>query len=488
MLKLDNNALLRDAAYIDGEWRQARSGARFAVKNPATGEVIAEIADLAEEDVRDAIAAADRAWGPWRKKTAKERAVLMRKWYELMMAAQEDLARLMTAEQGKPLAESRGEIAYGASFIEWFAEEGKRIYGDVIPTNAQGRRILVMKEPVGVVAAITPWNFPNAMITRKVGPALAAGCPVVIKPAQLTPLSALALAELAHRAGIPKGVVNVVPSTKSARIGKELTENPLVRKFSFTGSTEVGKQLMRQCASTVKKVSFELGGNAPFIVFDDADLDAAVKGAMASKFRNMGQTCVCANRFLVQDGVYDAFAEKLAAAVRALKVGDGMMPGIDQGPLINEAAVEKVEELIGEATKKGAKISLGGKRHALGSTFFEPTIVRDVTPGMAFAREEIFGPVVTLFRFKEEADAIAMANDTEYGLAAYFYARDVGRIFRVTEGLEYGIVGVNEGIISTEVAPFGGMKESGIGREGSKYGIEGFLEIKYVAMGGLGMA
>ena len=485
MLKLDNNALLRDAAYIDGEWRSARSGARFAVKNPATGEVIAEVADLDETDARDAIEAAGRAWGPWRARTAKERAVLMRKWYELMMAAQEDLARLMTAEQGKPLAESRGEVAYGASFIEWFAEEGKRIYGDVIPTNAAGRRIVVMKEPVGVVAAITPWNFPNAMITRKVGPALAAGCPVVIKPAQLTPLSALALGELAHRAGIPKGVFNVVPSTRSSRVGKELTENPLVRKFSFTGSTEVGKQLMRQCASTVKKLSLELGGNAPFIVFDDADLDAAVKGAMASKFRNMGQTCVCANRFLVQDGVYEAFAEKLAKAVSALTIGNGMLRGIEQGPLINMAAVEKVEELIGDATGKGAKITLGGKRHALGGTFFEPTIVRDVTTDMAVAREEIFGPVVTLFRFKEDAEAIRMANDTEYGLAAYFYARDVGRIFRTMEGLEYGIIGINEGIISTEVAPFGGMKESGIGREGSKYGIEGFLEIKYAAIGGL---
>src|SRR5258705_6083538 len=379
MLKLDNNALIREAAYIEGEWRGARRGGGLGGKNPATGEVIAEVADLDEADVRDAIEAANRAWGPWRAKTAKERAVLMRKWYELMMAAQEDLAQLMTAEQGKPLAESRGEIAYGASFIEWFAEEGKRVYGDVIPTNAHGRRIIVMKEPIGVVGAVTPWNFPNAMITRKVGPALAAACPIVIKPAQLTPLSALALAELAHRAGIPNGVFNVVPSTRSSRVGKELTENPLVRKFSFTGSTEVGKQLMRQCASTVKKLSLELGGNAPFIVFDDADLDAAVKGAMASKFRNMGQTCVCANRFLVQDAVYDAFAERLAKAVTALKIGNGMMPGVEQGPLINMAAVEKVEQLIGEATSKGAAIALGGKRHALGGTFFEPTIVRDVT-------------------------------------------------------------------------------------------------------------
>jgi succinate-semialdehyde dehydrogenase/glutarate-semialdehyde dehydrogenase len=486
MLKLDNNSLLRDGAYIDGTWEAAGSGARFSVTNPATNDVIAEVADCDEQDAKRAIEAAQRAWGPWRAKTAKERAVLMRRWYELIMAAQEDLAQLMTAEQGKPLAESRGEIAYGASFIEWFAEEGKRIYGDMIPTNAPGRRILVMKEPVGVVAAVTPWNFPNAMITRKVGPALAAGCPVVIKPAQLTPLSALALAELATRAGIPKGVFNVVPSSQSARVGKELTENPLVRKFSFTGSTEIGKQLMRQCASTVKNFSLELGGNAPFIVFDDADLDAAVKGAMLSKFRNMGQTCVCANRFLVQDGVYDAFEAKLGKAVAALKVGDGMMPGVEQGPLINMAAVEKVEQLLADARQKGAHIATGGKRHRLGGSFFEPTIVRDATPDMAFAKEEIFGPVVTLFRFKDEAEAIRMANDTEFGLAAYFYARDVGRIFRVGEGLEYGIIGVNEGIISTEVAPFGGMKESGVGREGSKYGIEGFLEIKYVAMGGLG--
>ena len=486
MLKLDNNALLRDQAYIDGKWRSARAGARFAVKNPATGEVIAEVADLLEEDVREAIEAADRAWAAWRTKTAKERAVILRKWYELTMACQEDLAQLMTAEQGKPLAESRGEIAYGASFIEWFAEEGKRVYGDVIPTNAPGRRIIVMKEPVGVVAAITPWNFPNAMITRKVGPALAAGCPCVIKPSSLTPLSALALAELAHRAGIPAGVFNVVTSSKSAAVGKELTANRLVRKFSFTGSTSIGKQLMAQCASTVKKVSLELGGNAPFVVFDDADLDEAVKGAIASKFRNMGQTCVCANRFLVQDGVYDAFAEKLGRAVAALKVGNGAAAGVEQGPLINMAAVEKVEELIEDGLKHGAKIQQGGKRHALGGTFFEPSVIREASPAMAFAREEIFGPVATLFRFHDDAEAVRMANDTEYGLAAYFYARDVGRIFRVLEGLEYGIVGVNEGIISTEVAPFGGMKESGTGREGSKYGIEGFLEIKYVALGGIG--
>ncbi len=487
MLKLENNSLLRDMAFYDGGWHGASSGARFPVKNPATGEVIAEVADLDEEAVRKAIEAAHRAFPAWRGKTAKERATVMRRWYELMMAAQEDLAQLMTAEQGKPLAESRGEIAYGASFVEWFAEEGKRLYGDVIPTNIRGRRIIVIREPVGVVAAVTPWNFPNAMITRKVAPALAAGCTAVIKPAQLTPLSALALAELAQRAGLPKGVFNIVTSSHSARAGKELTENPLVRKFSFTGSTPVGKQLMRQCASTVKKVSLELGGNAPFIVFDDADLEAAVAGAMVSKFRNMGQTCVCANRFLIQDGIYDAFSEKLARAVSALKVGNGAAPGIEQGPLINMAAVEKVEELLSEATGKGAKIALGGKRHSLGGTFFEPTIVRDVTTEMAFAREEIFGPVVTLFRFHDDEEAIRLANDTEYGLAAYFYARDVGRIWRVMEGLEYGIVGVNEGIISTEVAPFGGMKESGIGREGSKYGIDEFVEIKYVALGGLGI-
>jgi succinate-semialdehyde dehydrogenase/glutarate-semialdehyde dehydrogenase len=486
MLKLDDPNLLRRDAYIDGAWVPARDGARFAVKNPATGETLAEIADCLEEETRRAIEAAHRAWGPWRGKTAKERAGLMQAWYRLMMAAKEDLARLMTAEQGKPLSESRGEIAYGAGFIEWFAEEGKRLYGDIIPTNAAGRRILVTKEPVGVVGAVTPWNFPNAMITRKAGPALAAGCPIVVKPASATPLSALALAELAARAGIPHGVFNVVTSTRSARVGKELTENPLVRKFSFTGSTETGKALMRQCASTVKKISLELGGNAPFIVFDDADLDEAVKGAMASKFRNMGQTCVCANRFLVQDRVYDAFATKLGVAVAGLKIGDGLDEGVEQGPLINMDAVEKVEALIADGVARGAKLTLGGKRHALGRTFFQPTILRDATPEMDFAREEIFGPVAALFRFGDEAEAIRLANDTQYGLAAYFYARDVGRIFRVMEGLEYGIIGINEGIISTEIAPFGGMKESGMGREGSKYGIDGFVEIKYAALGGLG--
>jgi succinate-semialdehyde dehydrogenase/glutarate-semialdehyde dehydrogenase len=402
------------------------------------------------------------------------------------MANQEDLAIIMTSEQGKPLAEARGEVAYGASFIEWFAEEGKRIYGDVIPHTQPGRRIVVLKQPIGVVAAITPWNFPNAMITRKCGPALAAGCPIVIKPPAETPLSALALAVLAERAGIPKGIFNIVTTAHSSRVGQELTANTLVRKFSFTGSTEIGKLLMRQCASTVKKVSLELGGNAPFIVFDDADLDAAVAGAMLSKFRNMGQTCVCANRIFVQDKVHDAFAAKLAAAAAAMKVGDGLADGVTQGPLINMEAVEKVERLVGDAVAKGAKLVTGGKRHALGHTFFEPTVLTGVTTQMPIAQEEIFGPVATLFRFSTEADAIRLANDTEYGLAAYFYARDIGRVWRVAEALEYGIVGINEGIISTEVAPFGGMKESGIGREGSKYGIEDFLEVKYLAMGGIG--
>jgi succinate-semialdehyde dehydrogenase / glutarate-semialdehyde dehydrogenase len=486
MLKLSDSALLRDLSYVDGAWTPADSGARFAVKNPATGETLAEMADFGEAETRRAIEAAHAALSAWRRKTAKERAGLMRKWFELIMGAQEDLARIMTAEQGKPLAETRGEVAYGASFIEWFAEEGKRVYGDVIPTTQAGRRILVLKEPIGVVAAITPWNFPNAMITRKCAPALAAGCTFLIKPAAETPLSALALAELAHRAGIPRGVFNVVATSQAAKVGGELTANPLVRKFSFTGSTEIGKLLMRQCASTVKKVSLELGGNAPFIVFDDADLDAAADGAMLSKFRNMGQTCVCANRILVQDKVYDAFAEKLAARVVKLKLGSGFDDGVTQGPLINMEAVEKVERLLKQARTGGAKLVMGGKRHALGGTFFEPTVLRDVTPDMDIAREEIFGPVATLFRFKTDEDAIRIANDTQYGLAAYFYARDVGRIWRVAEALEYGILGANEGIISTEVAPFGGMKESGIGREGSKYGIEDFLEIKYVALGGLG--
>jgi succinate-semialdehyde dehydrogenase/glutarate-semialdehyde dehydrogenase len=485
-LKLKDETLLKADAYVNGEWIGAASGARFPVTNPATGETIAEMANFDPADVRKAIEAANAAGPAWRAKTAKERAGLMRKWFELIMANQDDLARLMTAEQGKPLAETRGEVAYGASFVEWFAEEGKRIYGDIIPTFAAGKRVLVMKEPIGVVAAITPWNFPNAMITRKAAPALAAGCTFLIKPPSETPLSATALAELAHRAGIPKGVFNVVPSKMASKVGKELTESPLVRKFTFTGSTEIGKLLMAQCASTVKKVSLELGGNAPFIVFDDADLDAAADGAMVSKFRNMGQTCVCANRLLVQDGVHDAFAAKLAERVAKMKVGNGTDDGVTQGPLINMAAIEKVESLLSDAVSKGGKVATGGHRHSLGGTFFEPTIVTGVNDTMTIAREEIFGPVATLFRFRDEAEAIRMANDTEFGLAAYFYTRDLGRTFRMAEALEYGIVGVNEGIISTETAPFGGMKESGIGREGSKYGIEDFLEIKYVLVGGVG--
>jgi succinate-semialdehyde dehydrogenase / glutarate-semialdehyde dehydrogenase len=486
MMKLKDPQLLREKAYLNGEWVGADSGAVFEVTNPATGAVLARVPDMLEGETRRAIEAAAAAWPAWAAKTAKERAVVLRKWYELIMANQEDLAVIMTSEQGKPLSESRGEVAYGASFIEWFAEEGKRIYGDVIPPTQAGRRIIVLKQPIGVVAAITPWNFPNAMITRKCGPALAAGCPIVIKPPAETPLSALALAVLAERAGIPKGIFNIVTTAHSSRVGQEMTANTLVRKFSFTGSTEIGKLLMRQCASTVKKVSLELGGNAPFIVFDDADLDAAVTGAMLSKFRNMGQTCVCANRLFVQDKVYDAFAAKLADAAAAMKVGDGLADGVMQGPLINMEAIEKVEGLVNDAVRKGAKVLTGGKRHALGQTFFEPTVLTDVTAQMPIAQEEIFGPVATLFRFSTEADAIRLANDTEYGLAAYFYARDLGRVWRVAEALEYGIVGINEGIISTEVAPFGGMKESGIGREGSKYGIEDFLEVKYLAMGGLG--
>ena len=482
--RLDDMSLFRQQCYIDGAWVDADGGATLEVTNPATGEALGTIPKLGADETRRAIEAAERAWPAWRAKTAKERAGILRKWFDLMMANQEDLAVLMTLEQGKPLAESRGEIAYGASFVEWFAEEAKRVYGDTIPQHQNDKRIVVIKQPIGVVAAITPWNFPNAMITRKCAPALAAGCPVVIKPATATPYSALALAELAERAGIPAGVVNIL--TGSAReVGGELTGNPTVRKLSFTGSTEVGKILMQQCAGTVKKVSMELGGNAPFLVFDDADLDAAVEGAMMSKFRNTGQTCVCANRILVQDGVYDAFAAKLAAAVKNLKVGSGLEEGVTQGPLIDVAALEKVEEHVADAAAKGAKVAVGGERHERGGTFYQPTVLTGVTTDMKVTREETFGPVAPLFRFKTEDEGIAMANDTEFGLAAYFYARDLGRVWRVGEGLETGIVGINTGIISTEVAPFGGVKESGVGREGSKYGMDDFLEIKYLCMGGV---
>ncbi len=481
-LPLKNPNLLRQACYIDGAWVAADSGRTIEVTNPASGEKLGTIPDMGAAETRRAIEAANRAWGPWRAKTAKERAQILRRWFDLMMANQHDLAVILTAEQGKPLAEAKGEIAYAAAFIEWFAEEAKRVYGDMIPGHQVDKRILVMREPIGVCAAITPWNFPSAMITRKAGPALAAGCPMVVKPATQTPYSALALAALAEEAGIPAGVFSVV--TGSARaIGGEMTGNPTVRKVTFTGSTEIGKLLLEQCAKTVKKTSMELGGNAPFIVFDDADLDAAVAGAMASKYRNTGQTCVCANRLLVQDTVYDAFAEKLAAAVKKLRIGDGLKGETDQGPLIDAAAVAKVEEHIADALEKGARVVVGGKRHVLGGTFFEPTILADVTTKMKVTREETFGPVAPLFRFHTEAEAIRMANDTEFGLASYFYARDVGRIFRVSEALEYGIVGVNTGIISTEVAPFGGVKESGLGREGSKYGIDDFTEMKYVCLG-----
>jgi succinate-semialdehyde dehydrogenase/glutarate-semialdehyde dehydrogenase len=482
--RLSDMSLFRQQAFVDGAWIDADSGETIEVTNPANGEVLGTVPKLGAAETRRAIEAAERAWPAWRAKTGKERANIMRKWYDLMMANQEDLAVLMTLEQGKPLTESRGEIAYGASFVEWFAEEAKRVYGDTIPPHQADKRIVVIKQPIGVVAAITPWNFPNAMITRKCAPALAAGCPVVIKPATATPYSAFALAELAERAGLPKGILNVVTGSSGA-IGGELTANPIVRKLSFTGSTEVGKLLMQQCAETVKKVSLELGGNAPFVVFDDADLDAAVEGAIMSKFRNTGQTCVCANRILVQDSVYDAFAAKLATAVKALKVGHGLEEGVSQGPLIDRAALEKVEEHLADATGKGAKVMVGGKRHERGGTFFQPTVLTEVTPEMKVTQEETFGPLAPLFRFKTEEEAIQLANDTEFGLASYFYARDLGRVWRVAEALESGIVGINTGIISTEVAPFGGVKESGIGREGSKYGMDDFLEIKYLCMGGV---
>ena len=484
MLTLADPSLLRQSCYLNGAWSAADSGAVLAVTNPATTEQLGTIPKMGTQETRRAIEAANAALPAWRARTAKERAVILRRWFDLMMANQEDLAIIMTAEQGKPLSESRGEIAYAASFIEWFAEEGKRIYGDTIPSHARDKRIVVIKEPIGVCAAITPWNFPSAMITRKAGPALAAGCTMVVKPATATPFSALALAELGERAGIPAGVFSVITGS-SSEIGTEMTSNPIVRKLTFTGSTEIGKQLTAQCAATMKKVSMELGGNAPFIVFDDADLDAAVEGAVASKYRNTGQTCVCTNRLLVQSGVYDVFAAKLATAVAAMKVGDGLKGDVQQGPLIDEASVQKVEEHIADAVGKGASIVLGGKRHALGGTFFQPTILCNVTPQMLVAREETFGPLAPIFRFETEAEAIQMANDTEFGLASYLYTRDIGRVWRVSEALEYGMVGINTGLVSTEVAPFGGVKESGIGREGSRYGIEEFVEVKYLCMGGI---
>ncbi|HVW70887.1 MAG TPA: NADP-dependent succinate-semialdehyde dehydrogenase [Steroidobacteraceae bacterium] len=482
-MQLKDSKLLRTQAYIAGKWENAHNGATHDVLNPATQERIGTVPDMGAAETRRAIEAAQAAFPAWAAKTAKERAVILRRWYELMMANQDDLATLMTAEQGKPLAESKGEIAYAASFIEWFAEEAKRVYGDVIPGHQADKRIVVLRQPVGVVAAITPWNFPSAMITRKAGPALAAGCTFVCKPAIQTPYSALAMAELCERAGVPPGVFNIVTGAGAGGIGNELTSNPIVRKLTFTGSTPVGKKLMEQCSGTMKKLSLELGGNAPFIVFDDADLDAAVAGALASKYRNTGQTCVCANRLLVQSAVYDAFARKLIDAVSKLRVGDGLKGPTEQGPLIDAKAVAKVEEHIADALAKGGQVAYGGKRHALGGTFFQPTILTNVTPNMLIAREETFGPVAPLFRFETEADAVRMANDTEFGLAAYFYTRDLSRSWRVSEALEYGIVGLNTGLISTEVAPFGGIKESGIGREGSKYGILDYTELKYVCVG-----
>ncbi|MEK6414896.1 MAG: NAD-dependent succinate-semialdehyde dehydrogenase [Burkholderia gladioli] len=478
---LKDPSLLRQQIYLAGEWQGAANGASFEVRNPANGERLGSVPLAGAAETRRAIEAANAAWPAWRRRTAKERAAILRKWYELMLAHADDLALILTTEQGKPLAEARGEILYAASFIEWFAEEGKRVYGDTIPTPAGDKRIVVTKEPVGVCAAITPWNFPAAMITRKVGPALAAGCPIVVKPAEATPFSALALAVLAERAGVPAGVFSVITGDPKA-IGGELTGNATVRKLSFTGSTPVGRLLMAQCAPTVKKVSLELGGNAPFIVFDDADLDAAVEGAIASKYRNSGQTCVCTNRFYVHDKVYDAFAAKLAAAVEKLKVGRGTEAGVMQGPLINEAAVLKVEAHIEDALAKGASIATGGKRHALGHGFFEPTVLTGVTPDMKVSKEETFGPLAPLFRFASDEEVIGLANDTEFGLAAYFYSRDIGRVWRVAEALEYGMVGINTGLISNEVAPFGGVKQSGLGREGSHYGIDDYVVIKYLCL------
>ncbi len=484
MLQLNDPSLFRQQAFLSGQWCDADNGETIAVTNPATGETVGTIANMGGAEARRAIEAANAAWPAWRKKTAKERGAVMRKWSELIVANADDLAMIMTTEQGKPLAEAKTEVLSSAAFIEWFAEEAKRVYGETIPAPLADRRIVVIKEPIGVCAAITPWNFPSAMIARKVGPALAVGCPMVVRPADLTPFSALALAVLAERAGVPAGILSVITGA-SRPIGAELTSNPLVRKLSFTGSTEVGRLLMQQCAPTVKKLSLELGGNAPFIVFDDADLDAAVAGAIASKYRNAGQTCVCANRFFVQDGIYDAFAEKFAAATANLKIGDGREAGVTQGPMIDSKAVNKAQEFIADAVEKGAKVVAGGKRHALGQNFFEPTVLTNVSPEMRVAREEIFGPIAPLFRFKTEAEVIAMANDTEFGLAGYFYSRDIGRVWRVAEGLECGMVGVNTGLVATEVAPFGGVKQSGLGREGSLYGVDEYVVIKYICMSGM---
>jgi succinate-semialdehyde dehydrogenase / glutarate-semialdehyde dehydrogenase len=484
MLTLKDPSLLRQQCFIAGQWCDADGGATISVTNPATGETLGSVPKMGAAETRRAIEAANTAWPEWRKKPAKARAAILRKWNDLILANADDLAALMTAEQGKPLAESKGEIAYAASFIEWFGEEAKRIAGETLASPWPDKRVVVAREPIGVSAAITPWNFPAAMITRKAGPALAAGCPMVVKPAELTPFSALALAVLAERAGVPAGVFSVITGA-SREIGGEMTSNPIVRKLSFTGSTAVGRLLMEQCAPTIKKLSLELGGNAPFIVFDDADLDAAVEGAIASKYRNAGQTCVCANRIYVQDGVYDSFASKLVEAVRKLKVGNGADDGVTQGPLIEEKAVVKVEEHIADAVGKGARLLLGGKRHDLGHSFFQPTVLADVNADMLVAREETFGPLAPLFRFKTDEEAVALANDTEFGLAAYFYSRDIGRIWRVAEGLESGMVGVNTGLISTEIAPFGGVKQSGLGREGSTHGMDDYLVIKYICMGGI---
>jgi len=484
-MDLQNRALLRQQCYINGQWCSAESDKTFEVVNPATGEAIASVADMGALETREAIEAAETALRQWRAKTAKQRAILLRRWFDLVMANQDDLAAILTAEQGKPLAEAKGEIAYGASYIEWFGEEAKRIYGDIIAPPSADKRILVIKQPVGVVASITPWNFPNAMLTRKVAPALAAGCTFVAKPAKETPLSALALAVLAEEAGIPPGVFNVVCGSSSSEIGGEMTANPIVKKLTFTGSTAVGKLLMAQCAETVKKTSMELGGNAPFIVFDDADIDAAVAGVMASKYRNAGQTCVCSNRILVQDGIYDAFVEILLREVEKFRLGNGAEKATTLGPLINRKAVADVDNLVKDAVAKGASVIAGGKPSSLGHCFYEPTILGDATQAMRVFREEIFGPVAPLFKFSSEEEAVAMANDTEFGLAAYFYTKDLGRIWRVGEALEYGIVGINEGIISNEMAPFGGVKESGNGREGSKYGIDDYVEIKYLCLGGI---